>query len=203
MRLTIWERIEKARERWNVLRHPFYVRWTAGELTAGELARYSEQYRHAVEAIAQAAAEAAEAAPDRPELREHAIEEREHVALWDEFVAAVDGAAGTDPTPETAACTGAWSEGGDDLAAKLITLYAIESAQPEISRVKREGLVSSYGFVEGDCTRYFEVHERRDAEHAAQARKLLDELAGDEDEDRLVAAGERAYRANWRLLDGV
>jgi hypothetical protein len=31
----------------------------------------------------------------------------------------------------------------------------------------------------------------------------LDELAGDEDEDRLVAAGERAYRANWRLLDGV
>ena len=203
MRLTIWERIEKARERWNVLRHPFYVRWTAGELTAGELARYSEQYRHAVEAIAHAAAEAAEAAPDRPELREHAVEEREHVALWDEFVAAIDGDAGTDPTPETAACTGAWSEGGDDLAVKLVTLYAIESAQPEISRVKREGLVSSYGLVEGDGTRYFEVHERRDAEHAALARKLLDELAGDVDEDRLVAAGERAYRANWRLLDGV
>jgi pyrroloquinoline quinone (PQQ) biosynthesis protein C len=86
---------------------------------------------------------------------------------------------------------------------KLVTLYAIESAQPEISRVKRESLVSSYGFAEGDGTRYFEVHERRDSVHAAQARELLDELAGDEDEDRLVAAGERAYRANWRLLDGV
>ena len=202
MRLTIWERIDKARERWNVLRHPFYVRWTAGELTAAELARYSEQYRHAVEAIAHAAAEAAEAAPDHPELREHAVEERDHVALWDEFVAAVGGDAGTDPAPETAACTRAWSE-GDDLAVKLVTLYAIESAQPEISRVKREGLVSSYGFADGGGTRYFAVHERRDAEHAAQARELLDELACDEHEDRLVAAGERAYRANWRLLDGV
>jgi pyrroloquinoline-quinone synthase len=202
MRLTIWERIEGARERWNVLRHPFYVRWTAGDLTAGELARYSEQYRHAVEAIARAAAEAAEDAPDHPELREHAVEEREHIALWDEFVAAVGGDAGTDPAPETAACTGAWSV-GDDLAVRLVTLYAIESAQPEISRVKREGLVSSYDFVEGDGTRYFEVHERRDAEHAAQARGLLEELAADGDEDRLVAAGERAYRANWRLLDGV
>jgi pyrroloquinoline-quinone synthase len=202
MTLTIWERIERARERWDVLRHPFYVRWTAGELTAGELARYSEQYRHAVEAIARASTRAAEAAPDRPELREHAVEEREHIALWDEFVAAVGGDAGTEAAPETEACTGAWST-GDDLAATLVTLYAIESAQPEISRVKREGLVSSYGFVEGDGTRYFEVHERRDGEHAAQVRELLDELAGEEDEDRLVAAGERAYRANWRLLDGV
>ena len=202
MRWTIWERIDRARDRWDVLRHPFYVRWTAGELTAAELARYSEQYRHAVEAISRASAVAADAAPDRPELREHAVEEREHIAFWDEFVAAVGGDTGTDPAPETAACTGAWSA-GHDLAATLVTLYAIESAQPEISRVKREGLVSSYGFADGNGTRYFEVHERRDAEHALQARELLEELAGDEDEDRLVAAGERAYRANWRLLDGV
>ena len=47
-----WDRIEQARERWNVLRHPFYRRWSAGELSSEELARYSGQYRHAVEAIA-------------------------------------------------------------------------------------------------------------------------------------------------------
>ena len=47
-----WERIERSRERWDVLRHPFYKRWSAGELSAEELARYSGQYRHAVEAIA-------------------------------------------------------------------------------------------------------------------------------------------------------
>lgn len=202
MNLTIWERIDRARERWNVLRHPFYIRWTAGELTREELARYSGQYRHAVEAIARASAQAADAAPTNPELREHAAEEREHVALWDEFVAATGGDTSAPATAETRECIEAWSA-GDDLASRLVTLYAIESAQPEISRVKREGLVSSYGFEAGDGTRYFEVHEQLDAEHAAQARELLAEVAGDADGDRLVAAAEYAYRANWRLLDGV
>jgi pyrroloquinoline-quinone synthase len=202
MNLTIWERIERARERWNVLRHPFYVRWTAGELTAEELARYSGQYRHAVEAIARATDDAAEAASDRAELREHAAEERQHVALWDAFVAATGGDAGAEATPETAQCVATWC-GGEDLASRLVTLYAIESAQPEISRVKREGLISSYGFATGDGTRYFELHERRDSEHAAQARALLAQIVGEADEDRLVATAERAYRANWRLLDGV
>lgn len=202
MNLTIWERISSARERWNVLRHPFYIRWTEGQLTAEELARYSGQYRHAVEAIARASTQAAEAAPASEELREHAAEEREHVALWDDFVTAAGGDTGAAPTPETTECVETWSS-DDDLAAKLVTLYAIESAQPEISRVKLEGLVSSYGFAPGDGTRYFEVHESLDAEHAAQARELLSEIADDADEDRLVAAAERAYRANWRLLDGV
>jgi pyrroloquinoline-quinone synthase len=202
MNLTIWERISSARERWDVLRHPFYVRWTAGALTAQDLARYSGQYRHAVESIAVASAQAAEAAPEDAELREHAVEERDHIALWDEFVSATGGDTGAEPTPETAECVAVWSA-EDDLAAKLVTLYAIESAQPEISRVKREGLVSSYGFEDGEGTRYFEVHERLDSEHAAQARELLAEVAAEVDEDRLVAVAERAYRANWRLLDGV
>ena len=39
--MSIWQRIEQSRERWNVLRHPFYRRWSAGELTRGELARWS------------------------------------------------------------------------------------------------------------------------------------------------------------------
>ncbi|MGZ8622414.1 MAG: TenA family transcriptional regulator [Solirubrobacterales bacterium] len=201
MTLTIWDRIEGARERWNVLRHPFYEQWTAGALTQEELARYSGQYRHAVEAIATLSESAADAAPDRPELREHAVEEREHIALWDGFVDAADGRDDA-PTPETAECVRAWSQDGD-LLASLVTLYAIEAAQPEISRIKREGLLSSYGFEDGDGTSYFRVHERLDTEHAAQARDLLAELTDEADEDRLVAVAESAYRANWRLLDGV
>jgi pyrroloquinoline-quinone synthase len=199
MTLTIWDRIENARERWNVLRHPFYQRWTAGELTSEELARYSGQYRHAVEAIADVSEDAA---AGRPDLAEHAVEEREHLALWDGFIDATGGDAAAEPTPETAECVKEWTA-GDDTLAKLVTLYAIEAAQPEISRVKREGLLSSYGFEDGDGTEYFRLHEQRDAEHAAEARHLLAELADEGDEDRLVAVAEGAYRANWRLLDGV
>jgi pyrroloquinoline-quinone synthase len=202
MKSTIWERVSRARERWNVLRHPFYVRWTAGELTAEELARYSGQYRHAVVAIALISEEAADAAPTRAELRAHAVEEREHVRLWDDFVVTSGGEVGAEPAPETAQCVDAWSA-GEDLVCTLITLYAIESAQPEISRIKREGLIASYGFAKGESTRYFEVHEELDSAHAAQTRELLGRLAEGVDEDRLAAAAERAYRANWRLLDGL
>jgi len=202
MTLTIWERIESARQRWDVLRHPFYEQWSAGALTSEQLARYSGQYRHAVEAIAEISEQAAVAAPDRPNLGKHAVEERQHVALWDEFVRAARGEAGAAATAETAECVSAWAADGD-LLSKLVTLYAIETAQPEISRIKREGLVSKYGFADEGGTAYFRLHEGRDAEHAAQARELLEELAGEDDHDRLAAVAEGAYRANWRLLDGV
>jgi pyrroloquinoline-quinone synthase len=205
----IWERIEEARERWNVLRHPFYRRWSAGELSREELARYSGQYRHAVRAIAAASEAAADAAPVRPELRRHAVEERDHVALWDGFVEAAGGSVADAPTPETQECVRAWSHSraptarGDELLARLVRLYAIESGQPAISRIKRQGLVGCYGFTDGPGTAYFRLHERRDAEHAAEARELIEELAAEGDEDELAAAAEATLRANWRLLDGV
>jgi pyrroloquinoline-quinone synthase len=206
---STWDRIEEARGRWNVLRHPFYKRWSAGELSREELARYSGQYRHAVRAIAAVSEAAADAAPGRPELRRHAVEERDHVALWDGFVEAAGGSVADAPTPETEECVRAWSQpqttrrGGDDLLARLVTLYAVESGQPEISRTKRQGLLGGYGFADGPGTAYFRLHERRDAEHAAEARGLIEELATGDDEDALAAAAEAALRANWRLLDGV
>jgi pyrroloquinoline-quinone synthase len=202
LKTTIWERIEERRRRWNVLEHPFYQRWSDGELTAEELARYSGQYRHAVEAIASLSAAAADALPDRDELLRHAAEELGHVRLWDGFVEAAGGEINAPPTPETAACAESWAAEGDALEL-LARLYAVEVAQPAISRTKREGLLARYGFEDGSGTAYFKVHEGRDVEHAAEVRELVEELAADGDADRLVAAAERAYEANWRLLDGV
>jgi pyrroloquinoline-quinone synthase len=200
--LSTWDRIERSRERWDVLRHPFYRRWSAGELGRDELARYSGQYRHAVTAIAELSATAAEALPERPELREHAREELGHVALWDGFLEAAGGDADAAPTPETGECVRAWTAPGGAGEA-LVRLYAIESGQPAISRTKREGLLERYGFADGEATAYFREHETRDVEHAAEVRALISEVASAADEDRLVAAAEGAFRANWRLLDGV
>jgi len=198
---SIWQRIERSRERWDVLRHPFYVRWTKGELSAEELAFYSGQYRHAVEAIATMTTAAADALPEREDLRRHAAEELGHVRLWDGFVAASGGDTEAAPTPETAACIADWTADGkpEEILARL---YAIESSQPEISRTKLEGLLGPYGYEEGAGTAYFSVHESRDVEHAAEVREVIEGL-GEVDEDAVVAAAESAYRANWRLLDGV
>jgi pyrroloquinoline-quinone synthase len=198
---STWQRIERSRERWDVLRHPFYQRWSNGELSADELAFYSGQYRHAVEAIATLSAAAADALPERKELRRHAAEELGHVRLWDGFVAASGGETTAEPTSETAACVDAWTADGN-AGEILARLFAIESSQPAISRTKLEGLRGPYGYEEGAGTSYFSVHESRDVEHAAEVRELISEL-DDVDEDAVVAAAESAYRANWRLLDGV
>jgi pyrroloquinoline-quinone synthase len=199
---STWERIERSRARWDVLRHPFYVRWSNGELTREELARYSGQYRHAVEAIAEISSTVADALPERTELRRHAAEERGHVRLWDGFVEESGGSAADEPTAETAECVRAWTAPGST-AELLARLYAIESGQPQISLTKREGLLERYEFDDGAGTAYFRVHASRDVEHAAEVRELLEEAAHGASEDELVAAAESAFRANWRLLDGV
>ena len=187
------DRIDTAAQRWNVLDHPFYTRWSAGELTRSELAEYAAQYRHAVVALAGAAAAAGD--------DEHAREEAAHVALWDAFASAC-GSRDVAANAETGECTAAW-RASDDRLEHLAILYAIESAQPAISRAKLAGLVEHYGFEEGSATEYFSLHAERDVEHAAVSRAELERLASDADAGRLAARAEAALQGNWRLLDGV
>jgi pyrroloquinoline-quinone synthase len=191
--MNLIERIDEARARWNVLDHPFYLRWERGELTRDELAFYAGEYRHAVVALADAATAAGDPA--------HAAEESAHVSLWDDFAAALAAPLDREPTPETDGCAEAWRR-RDPLEARAV-LYAVESGQPDVSRTKLTGLVEHYGFASGSAgTAYFELHAERDFEHAAQSKAVL---AGtrDEDADRLAAAAEAALEGNWRLLDGV
>jgi pyrroloquinoline-quinone synthase len=191
--MDLFERIDAARERWNVLRHPFYTRWESGELTRDELAFYAGEYRHAVLALAEAAAASGDAG--------HAHEEAEHVALWDAFAGELEAPLDREPTPETNACASAWARG--DRREALAVLYAVESAQPAIAETKLRGLVEHYGFEpDGDAAEYFAVHAERDKEHAQAARAALGEPNADETR-RLATAAEEALRANWLLLDGV
>jgi len=181
--MELIERLDEARRRRNVLDHPFYRRWEAGELSRADLAFYAGEYRHAVVALADAAAATGDAG--------HAEEEAAHVALWDDFAAALDAPLDREPAPETSACTAAWRR-----------TDAIEAGQPDVSRTKLDGLVGHYGFPEGTpSTAYFSLHAERDHEHAAASRVVL-EQADPADADRIVAAAEAALEGNWRLLDG-
>jgi pyrroloquinoline-quinone synthase len=203
--MDFWARLEGVRARWNVLEHPFYERWTNGELTRSELAAYAGQYRHAVVALAEASAAAAAAAdaPARPQLEAHAAEEAGHVALWDGFAAAVGAPARTAATPETDACARAWARRDRSLLEGLVALYAIESGQPAISEVKAAGLRERYGLAGPPATEYFDVHAQRDREHAAAGRALIEPRLAEADADALLAEAEAVLRANWELLDGV
>jgi pyrroloquinoline-quinone synthase len=191
--MNLIERIDEARRCWNVLDHPFYLRWERGELTRDELAFYAGEYRHAVVALADAAAMGGDA--------EHAAEETAHVVLWDDFAAALDAPLDRRPTTETRDCVTAW-QAEDSLEARAI-LYAVESGQPDVSKTKLTGLVERYGFKkESKSTEYFELHAERDHEHAAASAKVL-RSTHPKDAVRLFAAAEQALKANWKLLDGV
>ena len=202
--MDFFDRLETIRERWNVLDHPFYARWSAGELTRPELAAYAGEYRHAVVALSEALDAAARSAEPavRAQLSEHAAEEAEHVDLWDDFAHAVGADTAREPQPETTECVQSWTTGRDTLEG-IVAAYAIESGQPAISRTKLDGLVRHYGVEEGPATEYFALHAERDHEHAAQSRVLIEERLSDADEGRLLDVAEGALRGNWRLLDGM
>jgi pyrroloquinoline-quinone synthase len=192
----LFDRVDALCRRHDVLQHPFYQRWSHGELTRAELASYAGQYRHAVVALAQAAEHAGN--------REHAEAEYSHIKLWDQFVIAVGGDTRAAATESTMTCVRAWADKGRDRTATLAVLYAIESSQPAISETKRAGLLRHYGAApNSDATRYFDVHVAVDRVHATEDRRQLNRLIEPADEERLLAHVERALLGNWCLLDGI
>ncbi len=187
---SLIEQLDAERERLNTLRHPFYLRWSAGELTREQLAVYAGQYRHAVVALAELAARDGDA--------EHAREEAAHIELWDAFADGI-GATRDEPTPETQSFVSALRATTTPAQVDAV-LYAIESLQPPVSQSKLDGLKAHYGFA-GDepATTYFRVHSTLDDEHARQAAARLEGA----DEGGAAECASAALRANWELLDGV
>ena len=202
--MDLFARLDSLRERWNVLEHPFYRRWSEGGLERDELAFYAGEYRHAVVALAEvveAAARSGEPAA-RAQLEEHAREEADHVDLWDEFADALGVDRARTPRPETDACRASWTAGRDALE-NLVVAFTIEAGQPAVAATKLEGLLGRYGFDEGPATEYFSLHAERDHEHAAQSRDLIEERLADADLERLLELAEGVLEGNWTLLDGV
>jgi pyrroloquinoline-quinone synthase len=208
--MDVLVRLDETRAAINVLEHPFYQRWNAGELQPAELGTSAGEYQHAVSALADASTAAAAAAPAAhvEALRAHAREETAHIDLWDQFATAAGAPPAGEALSETLECAHAWTA-GESLLEHLAVLYAIEAGQPEISETKLAGLRAHYGYSEeGPATEYFDVHAVRDLEHAGEARELIAELIGTvadprEQADAMVRRAGAALRGNWRLLDGV
>jgi pyrroloquinoline-quinone synthase len=193
-----------------LLTHPFYRRWEAGELAPGELAEYAVHYR-AFEAVLpevltvvvdelMAEAEYAAAELVARNLADELGHPEPHLDLFDAFADALPAAPVASAPGEAAV---ALADTYRALArrspvAALAGLAAYETQAAAIATSKGDGLRRWYG-MDAAGTRFWDVHSTMDAHHGDWAVEALALLGADTDE---VADGARhAADAWWALLD--
>jgi pyrroloquinoline-quinone synthase len=200
----------------HLLKHPFYLAWTRGELSTAALTDYAKQYYHHVAAFPtylSAVHARCDDQPTRKQLLRNLIDEEagspNHPELWKRFatglgVEEVD-LEQTAQEPETKNLIGAFQSicGERSTAEGLAALYAYESQIPEICESKIDGLKKHYGFTDPEDYEYFTVHREADREHSATEREMLREYVNDGNAASVKVAVERVLNSLWEMLSGV
>jgi pyrroloquinoline-quinone synthase len=204
----------------DLLSHPFYKAWSAGELSHGDLREYARDYYHHVKAFP-AYLSAFSIRLDESELRRAVLanmadekggnspENPEHAELWLDFVEGIGSSRDLrshQPLTEVRQLTSFFhdlaSQGAPEEA--LAAFYAYESQVPRLAKEKARGLREMYGADEKTCG-YFTLHAVADVYHArVWCEQLATRLqASPEGAGKALAAGESAAKALWRALDGI
>lgn len=209
--------------KYDLLCHPFYRAWAAGDLTRDDLRQYALDYFPHVEAFPTYLAEFAIRLEDgelrRAVLANMADEKglddgtgersRPHSDLWLDFaegMGARRGIPGPTPLPEIkellAFFHGMASEGAPEEA--LAAFYAYESQIPRVASEKARGLQEKYGADE-PTSAYFTLHTTADVYHSQVWRQQLSKRlqAHPELAEKALASAGNAAKALWRALDGI
>ena len=200
----------------HLLKHPFYLAWTRGELSREALADYARQYYHHVAAfptyLSAAHAKCGDQ-PTRKQLLKNLIDEEagspNHPELWLKFTEGLGvddvNVRNTEKWPETKNLIDTFRSvcGDGSTAEGLAALYAYESQIPAICESKIDGLKKHYGFINPAHYRYFSVHIEADREHSAAERKMLGAYVDNRNFESVKASVNRVLNALWEMLSGV
>ena len=200
----------------HLLKHPFYLAWTRGELSKEALTDYAGQYYHHVAAFPTYLSAVHAKCDDpatRKELLNNLIDEEagspNHPELWLKFAGGL-GVVESDVRQsekwlETKGLIDAFRSVCRDgsTAEGLAALYAYESQIPAICESKIDGLKKHYGFADPKHYEYFSVHIEADREHAAAEQKMLREHIGNQNFESVKASVNRVLDALWEMLSGV
>ena len=199
-----------------LLKHPFYLAWTRGELSREALADYARQYYHHVAAfptyLSAVHANCDNQSTRREVLRNLVDEEAgspNHPELWLNFAQGLGVSAGdaqnAERWPETRNLIDTFRSVCRDgsTAEGLGALYAYESQIPAICESKIDGLKKHYGFAEPKHYEYFSVHIEADREHSAAEQRLLGEYISCQNFESVRASVNRVLDALWEMLSGV
>ncbi len=212
-----FEQMDARIAKYDLLCHPFYKAWAAGELTREDLQEYGRDYFHHVAEFPEYLREFGARVGD-DQLRRAVLVNREdeigaggsrpHAEIWLDFVEGMGGdRAGADaPVNEIGELTG-WfhsvaREGAPEEA--LAAFYAYESQVPRVSAEKARGLREMYGADEKTCE-YFTLHTTADVYHSRIWKHQLGKIVEGNPQaaERALIAGENAAAALWKALDGI
>jgi pyrroloquinoline-quinone synthase len=197
----------------NLLKHPFYLAWTRGELSKEALTDYVKQYYHHVAAFPtylSAVHTKCDDQPTRKQILQNLIDEEagspNHPELWKQFANALgvnDVDVAKEPETKNLIETFRSVCGNKSTAEGLAALYAYESQIPAICESKIDGLKKFYGFNDPKGYEYFSVHIEADKEHSAAEREMLSAKIDNRNAERVRASVNRVLDALWEMLSGV
>lgn len=211
--------------KYDLLCHPFYKAWSAGQLRSDDLREYAKDYFHHVEAFPAYLDEFADHLEDgklrravvanmKDELGSSSEKgERAHSELWLDFAEGMGGSremTGHEPVAEVKALVAKFSEVAREGSPEetLAAFYAYESQVPRVAQEKARGLREMYGADEKTCG-YFTLHATADVFHSQVWKRQLANVIEQNPEGNPVAAekalnaGEAAAKALWNALDGI
>ncbi|MGB5106047.1 MAG: CADD family putative folate metabolism protein [Candidatus Zixiibacteriota bacterium] len=207
-------------DKYDLLKHPFYLRWNLGELTHTELRIYAREYFHFVRAIptyVSAIHSNCREHAQRLSILENLVEEETggeglipHEELWVWFARGIGisrdelychcGSVATRKLMLTYRnlCN------SSNCAVGAAAMYAYESRIPAVSFSKLEGLQQHYDIRDEETLQFFREHMVADIEHSKTWANLIARMANSEDDCKQIEeSAEKAARALWRMLDGV
>jgi pyrroloquinoline-quinone synthase len=221
--VEFFEQLEACIAKYDLLCHPFYKAWSAGQLTRQDLREYARNYYHHVEAFPTYLAEFAvrwdEGGLRRAVLANMCDEKgigedsrkaaAPHAELWLDFAEGMGASRdsyGHVPVPEIDNLLRHFhrqaSEGAPEEA--LAAFYAYESQVPRVALEKERGLRAMYGADDKTCG-YFSLHATADIYHSniwrAQLRRRLE--VNPEAAQAALDAAEETAKMLWRALDGI
>jgi len=213
-------RLEEAVEHYNLLRHPFYEKWSEGTLTLEELQIYAKQYFHFTREIPTYVSRVHSNCPD-PALRisilSNLVDEETggegmvpHEELWVWFGEGIglkksdlyqdEPAATTLNTLDTyrRLCS------SSNCAIGAAALYAYESRIPAVAETKLAGLKRFYQIDNENTLRFFREHMAVDIEHSKTWQEVLAKIVETEEQkESVIDACSTAAQSLWKMLDRV
>jgi pyrroloquinoline-quinone synthase len=209
--------------KYDLLCHPFYKAWAAGDLTRDDLREYAQHYYHHVEAFPSHLAAFALRLEDG-ELRRAVLanmcEEKgvegcdekdsaSHSEIWLDFAEGMGSSRDLSrhrPVPEIRQLIGQFQRVASEASSEeaLAAFYAYESQVPRVAQEKERGLREMYGANDKTCG-YFTLHATADVYHSRIWRKQLEKhvTANPESAEKALDAAEDAARMLWEALDGI